>query len=196
MEYGLDTVKYWYYKGVNLEHCLRMAIECARCDIIDWLLPRLLPYLSFDRCKLMTLTCEWGDVNLFNTMLKYGVPINSKCIFKACYNGNVEILLQLYLHGADIHACGKNGWNALHYACDNAQFEVVELLLDWGVQQVPNKYGNYPLSFACSYGYVKIIELLFKYPVDREITRSIIEERKYCVTTNIICLLKQLTNWD
>ena len=62
--------------------------------------------------------------------------------------------MALLNRGANVNALKRNGWSALHIACQEGHADIVKLLLDSGSEQTPNKDGWFPLHVACRTGYV------------------------------------------
>lgn len=66
---------------------------------------------------------------------------DSAAVVAAASSGNVEAMLLLIEHGADIHVQQGVPGNALHIAARNCNINMVELLLGQGVDV--NSFGGY-----------------------------------------------------
>lgn len=189
---NLKMVQYAYYMGWNISifrTCLR-----EHCDVVDWLVSRVvLPdNILIQPCKngnmtiFNTLIQAGANVNLPTLLTQelnqelnqdrnlvvrpiggiemiVGLSVRSP-FHIACSYGHKDIVLQLYLHGADIHAvykCNGDTINAIHSTIQGNskhKLEIVEMLLDWGVQQIGE---TTPLDL--SHNDQKLVDLLLKY---------------------------------
>jgi ankyrin repeat protein len=82
----------------------------------------------------------------------------------AVKNGDLSTIRQhIDKPGFDVNATSMNGRNALHYAADYGQVEVVQLLLEKKANiDLPDKFGITPLLTAIYEGHVEVVDLLLK----------------------------------
>ncbi|KAL3439711.1 ankyrin repeat-containing domain protein [Aspergillus insuetus] len=76
-------------------------------------------------------------------------------LMRASQVGNLRLVQQLLFEGADLNGRGSHGWNALHYAILEQREDVVQLLLDQGIDtgiedheldEKPSSSSIYPMQ--------------------------------------------------
>lgn len=85
--------------------------------------------------------------------------------------GNVDIVMLLLQHGADLDAITKDMYTPLHIAAKEGQDEVAAVLLEHGANNTAaTKRGFTPLHLAAKYGNIKVAKLLIQKdaPVDAQ----------------------------
>jgi len=93
-------------------------------------------------------------------------------LIKASKEGDSLTVQKLIDAGANINEPVGRGYNALFYAIEYGQFEVVKILISKGAKlESKDSSGNTPLVFAAYYGYnspnaANIIKLLIKSGAD------------------------------
>lgn len=84
---------------------------------------------------------------------------SSESIFSAALDGNLSLLQSHY--SGDVLVVPSSGLSVMHYAVAGNQFAVVVFLLDRMKRpHAPDKAGTSPLSLACRYGHLPIVNLL------------------------------------
>ena len=85
--------------------------------------------------------------------MKGGESLNRQ-LFVACYNGNVELAMDLVDRGADIHARDVYERTPLHKACIYGSMEVAMALVDRGADIHARDVEQWtPLHLSCIHGY-------------------------------------------
>jgi len=85
--------------------------------------------------------------------------------------GNVDIVMLLLQHSADLDAVTKDMYTPLHIAAKEGQDEVAAVLLEHGANNTAaTKRGFTPLHLAAKYGNIKVARLLIQKdaPVDAQ----------------------------
>lgn len=85
--------------------------------------------------------------------------------------GNVDIVMLLLQHNADLDAVTKDMYTPLHIAAKEGQDEVAAVLLEHGANNTAaTKRGFTPLHLAAKYGNIKVARLLIQKdaPVDAQ----------------------------
>jgi len=147
----LETIIKYYDMGVDLTIAINYACYGKHSDVVEWLLERQVPMTD----DALFWPCVNKDAYLVNTLLKNGANPNPRSgywepLLIASRNGNVDIIHQLYIYGADIHYEDNIG-NALHHAYTTNQKETINALIDLGLDKThPNKYGVTPLYMSIS----------------------------------------------
>lgn len=147
-EHGhLDMVKYSYFLGIDTDRMFEDACIKEYCDIVDFLLEQGVEPES----HLITIACENGNGHIFNALIQRVANINhskfDSSMSEACKRGRKDFVLQLYNYGYNV---SKPGFSGLHYACQNRNLEMVQLLLDLGANaKQTTHYGLLPLHLAC-----------------------------------------------
>lgn len=148
-EYGhLDIVKYGYFLGFNTNRMFEDACEKEYCDIVDFLLAQGVN----PEPHLLSIACKNGNCYIFNALVQRIENVGNQfdsSMSKACKNGRKDFVLQLYNYGYDVNKLDNKGYNGLHYACQNRDLEMVQLLLDLGADNQTSDCGVLPIHFAC-----------------------------------------------
>lgn len=95
--------------------------------------------------------------------------------------GNVDIVMLLLQHSADLDAVTKDMYTPLHIAAKEGQDEVAAVLLEHGANNTAaTKRGFTPLHLAAKYGNIKVARLLIQKdaPVDAQGKVHTIQFRK------------------
>lgn len=66
-------------------------------------------------------------------------------------------------HGADVKACDRRGFSALHRAAERGHLEMARMLLDHGASPSLDAEGHTPRSLAEARGETSVVALLDKY---------------------------------
>ena len=85
--------------------------------------------------------------------------------------GNVDLVMLLLQHSADLDAVTKDMYTPLHIAAKEGQDEVAAVLLEHGANNTAaTKRGFTPLHLAAKYGNIKVARLLIQKdaPVDAQ----------------------------
>ncbi|CAH1788044.1 unnamed protein product [Owenia fusiformis] len=81
----------------------------------------------------------------------------------AAKNGDVDGLIKLKTHGANVNEVDYDNRSALHLAATEGQLEAVEYLLkEGGMVHMRDRFGNTPLRCAIMYNHPDIIRILRK----------------------------------
>ncbi|MDQ0914553.1 ankyrin repeat domain-containing protein [Paenibacillus sp. V4I5] len=72
-------------------------------------------------------------------------------LISAVIMGNMQFAQLLLAFGSDINKCDFDGCSVLHFACQNNDTELVEMLITSGAKfEIADKNGNTPLEYALS----------------------------------------------
>ena len=83
-------------------------------------------------------------------------------LFYAIQRNDIDCLNDLIKQGADPNSQDSDKETLLHLAAKSNQKHIIELLLKCGADiKIVDKYGRSPLFFACMYGHLEIVKLLF-----------------------------------
>ena len=99
---------------------------------------------------------EQGQGEIITTIDK------QKCLRKAARDGKINSV-QKFLKDATVDVNGKGGWGgwtALHWACNDGHYDIVELLLDHGAEATSSTKRGTPLMVSCRHGRHSITKLL------------------------------------
>lgn len=107
------------------------------------------------RNNLMRLSCEQGNVELINILIRKGYCNWDLGLDGACYGGHMAVVQMLIKLGA------RRLNNGLQMACINGKIDIVQLLLDKGVANLNNG-----MQFACYHGHIDIVHLLIRHGAD------------------------------
>lgn len=160
---NLLITKYVYYLGHDTERILRLACSTATSSIVQWLMTSGCPLPS----DIMHYPCQNGNEALFHILAKNGGNLNftgnagnasgesgesaGSPLFKAIVNKHTNLIYQLHNYGANM-TLKYNGWNALHYACIDNNYQAVKALLSLSsstnVLNVKDDYGNFPMDYT------------------------------------------------
>lgn len=160
---NLTITKYIYYLGYNTEKILRLACSTLASvktsnteyyEVVRWLLVAGFP-LPRD---VMHYPCQSGDETLFHILAGYGGDLNfiengppngstGSPLFTAIANKHTNLIYHLHNYGADM-TLKYQGWNPLHYACVDNNYQAVKALLSLGVPNVEDDYGHLPIHYT------------------------------------------------
>ncbi len=98
--------------------------------------------------------------------------------------GNVDIVMLLLQHSADLDAVTKDMYTPLHIAAKEGQDEVAAVLLEHGANNTAaTKRGFTPLHLAAKYGNIKVARLLIQKdaPVDAQgkVHNTVQEDKRF-----------------
>lgn len=105
--------------------------------------------------RCLEMACKYRRYDIVKLMVARGAFISTKILCKSIKNKDTEIAKLLIDNNADIH-----DHNVLYTACDQNQIDIVQLLIQKGVNVVDKRYI---LTMPCMKGYIDIIKLLLKY---------------------------------
>lgn len=106
--------------------------------------------------KLFMLISKKKNDEVKDFLSKNGIDIKGEdkrtpLIHAAFYN-NTELMEWLLENKADINAADRNGYTALHFACEKGYNSAVKLLISKGANlNKPDFYGNTPAWIAITY---------------------------------------------
>ncbi|ORY74154.1 ankyrin, partial [Neocallimastix californiae] len=78
----------------------------------------------------------------------------------ACKNGNIKQLNHLISSGINLSEKTKDEWFPLHIACQFGHLDIVQLLIENGVNINITMNGKSAIELACQNNYNDIVELL------------------------------------
>lgn len=113
--------------------------------------------------------CEKGNIELFDTLVKYVdmKKINKQslkgttCLWIACCNNKIDIVLSLLNYGADPNICNFKGDSPLIACCQKGLNQVATALLESGIKiDSYNKNRDSPVILCCRTGQYRMLELI------------------------------------
>lgn len=178
----------------NYEGVTPMA-ESARGDdteILEYLFEKSnqLLLLEYDRTELLAFAVSSGKLQNVKFLLDNNFDVNwlyreDPIIYWANQSDDIEIFKLLYNHGADLNAaCEDSGMTSLYDASANGQTNIVNFLLDNGVDINKSSHsGCTPLIIASAYDQHEVVRLLLT-------KGAFIEAKKEDGTTAMLCAVK------
>ena len=125
-----------------------------------------IPVYRFLRTDSLNQAAQAGDIVRVNSLLSSGAAINGigmhgmTPLMSACAGGDLPMVRHLISLGADVNGHNVSG-SALMWAVDSGSLEIVELLIENGVDTSwKNHQGDDARSFASEEGKTAIAELL------------------------------------
>lgn len=126
----------------------------------------------------LLVTMKWNGIfkpktlEIANILLSYGAlqtpnnkgitPLHMAC--KADKNLDVlQLLLSCDFYQENLQFQDSKGNTPLHAVCENGDVEKLELLLEYGFEQLPNNNGDTPLHIACEELHNDQINILLDY---------------------------------
>lgn len=89
---------------------------------------------------------------------------NDQLLHVASVNNDKESVEELLKAGADINAKGENGFTPLHYAVEQGNYNIVNLLIYFGANKsVKNEFNETALDLAVNLDESEIEKFLKKY---------------------------------
>lgn len=166
---NLLITKYVYYLGHDTERILRLACSTltsktssieSHYSVVQWLVASGCPLPS----DIIHYPCQNGNEALFHILAENGGNLNfagntgntsgenaGSPLFKAIVNKHTNLIYQLHNYGANM-TLKYDGWNALHYACIDNNYQAVKALLtlssSTNVFNVKDDYGNFPMDYT------------------------------------------------
>ncbi|KAF5289513.1 hypothetical protein FQA39_LY15068 [Lamprigera yunnana] len=123
--------------------------------------------------SVLMMACDYSEslslseksLKIVKTLLEHGVDTNAitkkketALMFAAC-KGNVDIIRELLPH-CDIFLKDYRGWNALFWAANNNKPEVVQILLNAGLNRDEKDFhGKTAAHYATNQGFEKVINI-------------------------------------
>lgn len=113
--------------------------------------------------------CEKGNIDLFQILINYVdlSTINMQnlkgttCLWIACCNNKIDIVLELLNLGADPNICNSKGDSPLIPCCQKGLASIINILLETGLKiDSFNKNRDSPVIICCRTGQNKILEIL------------------------------------
>lgn len=152
---------------------LMKSAEMGDTDTVMELIDKGMDVNSTDRDgnTLLIISARAGNTRLLEFLLSHRANTLKKntygdsALMFAAYRGDLPMVKQLLVAGADIN---QPGWNALHYAAYQGRNEVVKLLLTQGAD--PNRRaqnGQTALMLAAAYGHAEVVKALLEAKADR-----------------------------
>jgi ankyrin repeat protein len=112
-----------------------------------------------------------NDLPEVRRLLSVGADVNAKLcdnngwttLHKVCWNGNMQVVIELLDHGADIEAKDNDGDTPLHWAVIKGHLPVVKALLAVGADcRAINNYGELPIHYAVRFGNSEVAKYLLQ----------------------------------
>lgn len=157
---SLEMIEMLFHEGVDVKNYLWAACESQREAVVDYLLT-----IGADPNNQgsLSIVCENGNEAIFGALINAGASVNMDCGFyhpllMAASNGHHGIVGQLYDLGVDVDYQDPNGNNALHLACRDDDYNMVCLLLSYGVPVVANDSRLYPYQMTSDEDIIKLFE--------------------------------------
>ncbi|KAK6978622.1 ankyrin repeat domain-containing protein 50 [Biomphalaria glabrata] len=93
--------------------------------------------------------------------------------FTALHEGDLQVVNELMLAGADVNEKSKDGSTSLMVASFNGYWDIVELLAQHGADvNERNNEGNTALMMAAENGFAEIVQMLMLYGADADVKRN------------------------
>ncbi|KAM3142490.1 hypothetical protein pb186bvf_005392 [Paramecium bursaria] len=111
--------------------------------------------------------CESGKVEVVYKLLQDKLQMKEQ-FDNARLSQTASFIQQEQFQGLlDINAKALDDWTALHYAVNNRNIEIAQILLEAGADaNSPTKMGTTPLHLACLRHCIELVQLLIQYKVD------------------------------
>lgn len=121
---------------------------------------------------LLMAAAELGNANAVKLLLSHGAKVNARdrlsyhdqggstALHRAARYQHHEIVRLLITSKADLNVCDKNGQTALHWAAENGDLPMTQLLLDAGANPDRSCRTSTSLSTAVVLGHIDIVRLL------------------------------------
>lgn len=175
----LEVAKYLIEKGANIElkndageNTLLFSMNSSRekLKLVDYLLSKGFAPNSRDNGGETALmwAVKWGHHETVRLLISKGAEVNLKekitgrtALMKASqsYHPNLEIIKLLLKSGAKIDLSDISGKSAYFYALENGNFEIADLLEEFGADVVPhNRICKKILKEAKKKGYINLKE--------------------------------------
>jgi ankyrin repeat protein len=121
----------------------------------------------------MIEAAQQGHVSQVESFLEEGVNVDAKdpffktALMYASVQGNTDLILLLFRHGANVNECTNNGYTtdtALILTCEQNQIEAAEMLLQHGADvNFESRFNWTALHWACDLGNEDLVSLLLHY---------------------------------
>ena len=112
---------------------------------------------------------------LENTDFKIDFPGKDKMtgLMFAAINGHKKLVNYLIDNGAKVTKKDKFKRTVIINCIRNAKIEMVNLFLIKGAEfDCPDSSNNFPIHYACAYGWIEIVEMLIKAGADPNVTND------------------------
>ncbi|KAF1745236.1 hypothetical protein MXB_3730 [Myxobolus squamalis] len=160
-------------EGSN-ETALSLATLSGSVEIIKFLLESgatLFPAINF--ALIEAANC--GSIDIITLYLSKGADVNFASPYTldtpaavACESGRLDIFKYLLQNGAKADCVDKSGYNLLIRASRSGHVNMVELLINLGINVNAKSKDNdhTALSFACMYGHFHVVKALINHGAD------------------------------
>ena len=98
----------------------------------------------------LALAVAQGDINESLALIYRGVKILPDVPINAVATTNLAVVKALHQHGADLNFVTANNENAITRAASLQKYQILEYLVDSGINVKPTEYGYDPLDFVLS----------------------------------------------
>nr|MDA8175013.1 ankyrin repeat domain-containing protein [Nitrospiraceae bacterium] len=139
-----DVVKLLLEKGANIEvtdkngyTALMYAADGGHADVVKLLLDKGANIEATDKDGYTALmkAADEGYMDAAKLLLERTDNSEAKTLMQAAYDGNVDVIKQLFREGA-VEATGKDGWAAVMLAANNGHADVLSVLFERGAHCV------------------------------------------------------------
>lgn len=131
------------------------ALRQENCDVVDTMLSE--GYIP--KPDAIKIVCKNGNLTLLQTLLSLkecDIDVQGGLDTAIMYK-QTHLLDHLFVAGADVNISSEFEITLLHNVKDG---KTCKWLLDMGVQQTPNRFGETPLDKACRCGYQDVVKVL------------------------------------
>lgn len=112
--------------------------------------------------SLLYVACEHGNTEIADLLIKNGALVNhgAKPLVAAARNGYAKCVDLLLKAGASAHSSNQHGISAMQLACENQDYCIVEMLVDYGAK--PCDADKVLRSLTARHGYASLAKKLLE----------------------------------
>lgn len=171
------------YQGTNRRNALHLAVERGDEKTALWLLRLggagfMIEARDSKGLSPLAVAASTGNTKLCDVLINAGANTHTRdndrrtILIRAIMTDDVETALWA-ISKCDVNALDSSGRNALHYACEKGNLQIVRNLINSGCNlNIMDNSGLTPLGYALDRGYrYEIAELLCASGADTDVTR-------------------------
>jgi ankyrin repeat protein len=134
----------------------------------------------------LRMSCSRGSMEFVSLLLENGATVNSNNplgedapLSLASKYGRLEVVYRLLVNDANVYAKNlKNGYTALHWACQTGHLDIARVLVDMATNvNETNFNGSTPLHCACHGGKIDVVRYLV---LDKDADLHVRNRKGYC----------------